>query len=531
MRRQTRGFLAAFLVAAVVLTGCSSKTTPEPSTGGETRKGGTFTFAYGSDPTSLDPQKTPDVGSIHQAIYNTLVIKGPDSKYYPSLAESWAVSDDGKVITFKLKQGIKFHNGEPFNAESVKFTFDRAVNKETKSPQSGGFLGPYEKTEIASEYEVKVYFTSPFAPIFQNLSTSFLAPLPPKAVKEKGDQFGREPVGTGPFKFSKWQTSDVIVLTKNPDWKLAPDWAKNKGPMFLDQVIFKHTPDENSQLLALQNGEIDILDIPGPQVEVARKNPDYQILEATQAGVIYLGINAKKIDVKVRQAIASTINRDEIVENGLFGLAVANYTVISPSVWGYDANLKSKGWPLDLSKAQQLMTEAGYTKNAAGKWEKAGKPFTFEITTYTTQPYPRVSEIVQNQIAKLGIDVKIKTLESASLLAMTPKGEHDAILIAYGWSDPDILFNFLHSSRLANSNRVHYVSSELDKLLEQGRVTLDLNARMKVYQEAQTNVLQNAPWVPLYTNKYVTAVRKDVHGITNAPDGTIYLYDAYKDVK
>jgi peptide/nickel transport system substrate-binding protein len=277
-----------------------------------------------------------------------------------------------------------------------------------------------------------------------------------------------------------------------------------------------------------------VLDIPGPQVEAIRKNPGYQFLESTAAGVVYLGINSQKApfsDPKVRQAIASTIDRDELVTNGLFGLAVANYTPISPSVWGYDEGLKSKGWPLDLAKAGQLLTEAGYKKSAAGKWEKDGKPLTFEIMTYTSQPYPRVAEVVQNQIAKLGITVTIKTLESASLLAATPKGEHDSVLIAYGWSDPDILFNFLHSSRLANSNRVHYVNGDLDKLLEQGRVTLNLDERLKVYQQAQTHILQNAPWVPLYTNKYITAVRNDVKGIKNAPDGTLYLYDAYKDVK
>jgi peptide/nickel transport system substrate-binding protein len=543
MKTQVRN-LAAWLLASVLLAtslaGCTASKQEGPAgekgqaPSTEMKKGGTFTFLYTTDPTSLDPHKTPSTGSPHLLIYDSLVIKGPDLKYYPHLAESWQVSDDGKVITFKLRQGITFHNGEPFNAESVKFTFDRAIDPETKAPQSGGFLGPYEKTEIVSDHEIRVHFKEPYAPIFQNLSTAFLAILPPKAVMEKGDQFGREPVGTGPFRLIKWQNNDSLILERNPDWRLGPPWAQNKGPMHLERVIFKYIPDENTQLLALQNGEIDILDIPGPQVDVVRSNPGFNFMEYVNSGLVYLGINSSKPpynDVRVRQAIASMINREEVVQNALFGMAVPNYTPISPSVFGYDPNLKSKGWPQDLQKAQQLLTEAGYQKNAGGNWEKNGAPLVFEIMTYTTQPYPRVAEVVQNQISKLGIEVKIRTLESASLLAATPKGEHDSILIAYGWADPDILFNFLHSSRLATSNRVHYVNSDLDQLLETGRATLDLDSRMKTYLEAQTNVLHNAPWVPIYTAKFVTAVGKEAIGVSNAPDGTVYLYDAYKEVK
>ncbi len=519
----------------VLLAGCARKTEEAKPTEPEIVKGGTLRITYSSDPTSLDVHLTPSVGLVHSLIYDTLVVFGPDRQYHGHLAESWEVGAGGREITFYLRKGVTFHDGTEFDAEAVKFNFDRLANPDLASP-GATWLGPYERTEVIDKYTVKVIFKEPYSPFLYSLSTEFLAIQSPAAIQKYGDDYGQKAaVGTGPFMFEAWEAGDRITLVRNPNYKWPPFWYENKGPAYFEKVIFYNMPDEMTRLLALENAEIDIVGIPTHAVEDMKAKPNVEVYEAETSSVVYLGINSSKApwsDARLRQAVAHIVDREEIVNVALNGMGVPNPTPISTAVFGYEPSLiEEVVYPRDIERAKTLLAEAGYRDTDGDGWvDKDGKPLVLEIMTYNSDPYPRLAEVVREQIIKAGIKVKIKTLESATLLAATPKGEHDAILIAYGWSDPDILYYFFHSSRLDRTNRVHYVNPQVDQLLEKARTVVDADERFAIYRQIQSIIIRDAPWIPLYTPIACTGVRAEVKGFKLGPRGAYWLHDAYKEV-
>jgi peptide/nickel transport system substrate-binding protein len=527
-----RALITLVLLASVsVLMGsCAGGRAPA----GETTRGGVLTISYGTDPTSLDLHRTPEVGLVHALIYDTLVTVGPDLQYHPHLAKSWTIENRGKEITFQLRDDVKFHDGTPFNAQAVKFNFDRIMDPKIASP-AATWLGTLKEVQVVGDYTVKLVFDQPYSPIFYSLAQTFLGMMSPRAVQECGEEYGHKAaVGTGPFKFESWQAGQQITLVRNEDYKWPPYYYDNKGPAYLQKVVLKCIPDETTRVLAIQNGEIDIVDVPPQSVAQLKERTDLKLYEAELSSVCYLGINCSKkpwSDVRLREAVAHTINREEIIRVALNGLAVPNPTPISPAVFGYDKSLLDVAYKYDVEKAKTILADLGYKDtDGDGYVEKDGKPLTLEIMTYTTDPYPRLAEVVREQIMKAGIKVTIKTLEGATLLAVTPKGEHDSILISYGWSDPDILYYFFHSSRLDRTNRVHYVNPAMDRMLDEARTIVDAQERLNAYRKIQETLLKDAPWIPLYTPIQVTAVRTELKEFKLGPRGAYWLHDAYKEV-
>jgi peptide/nickel transport system substrate-binding protein len=529
MRRRPAALLALCGILLAACGGAAAPTTRGAPGATAPAAPRVLTIAYTDDPTSLDPQKTPSVGLVHSLIYDTLVVQGPDLQYHPALATGWTIAPDGKSITFKLRQDVKFQDGTPFNADAVKFTFDRLMDKATASPGKS-FLGTLTSTTVVDPYTVQLNFSAPYAPIFNSLSTDFCAIISPAAVQKEGDGFGQQPVGTGPFMLKSWSHGQSITLVKNPDYKWGPYYYSDPGPAQYDEIVFKMLPDENTRVLALKNGEVQISDVPATSLSVIQSDPQIQLVKAQSQGITYLGFNVSRApwnDPNVRAAIAHLIQRDQIVQVGLNGLGVPQFTPIPTNVWGFSQAAASKEYNYDPAAAKSILEGDGYKPDANGIMTKDGKPLSLEILTYTTQPYPRVAQVVQNQIQQGGIRVSIKTLESASLLALTPTGNFDSILIAYGWSDPDILYYFFDSANLKTSNRVHLNDPAIDKLLMQGRTTVDPTQRAAVYATLQETLDRMAPWVPLYSAVSETGIRKSVAGVQTLPNGSLLLLDAH----
>ena len=525
--------LLGLLLAACGGSAATTTATKSGSASGATAAASTapkvLTIAYTDDPTSLDPQKTPSVGLVHSLIYDTLVVQGADLQYHPDLATSWTIAPDGKSITFQLRKDVTFSDGTPFNADAVKFTFDRLLDPKTASPGKS-FLGTLTSTTVVDPYTVRLDFSAPYAPIFNSLSTDFCAIISPTAVQKEGDSFGQQPVGTGPFIFKNWAKGQSITLEKNPNYKWGPYYYSNPGPAQYDQIVFKELPEENTRVLALKSGEVQISDVPATSLSVIQSDPNINLVKTQSQGVTYLGFNVSRApwnDPKVRQAIAHLIQRDPIVQVGLGGLGVPQFTPIPTNVWGFDQSVADQEYNYDPAAAKSILESDGYTPGSDGIMTKGGKPLSMEILTYTTQPYPRVAQVVQNQIQAGGIQVTIKTLEAASLLALTPTGNFDSILIAYGWSDPDILYYFFDSANLKTSNRVHLTDPSVDALLLKGRTTVDPTARAAVYKDLQQTIDQLAPWIPLYSIVSETGISKSVAGVQILPSGTMLLLDAH----
>lgn len=494
------------------------------------KSGGTLGVTYSSDPTSLDVHRTPSTSFYHELIFETLVYFGFDLQYHGLLAHSWEFANGGRDVTFFLREGIVFHDGTPMNAEAVAFNFNRVTDPALASPGAGqlsGFLG----ATILGEYVVTLSFEEPISSLLYNLCQMFFGIQSPTAIKKYSEDYGQDvAVGTGPFKFESWEAGDRITMVRNEDYNWAPAYYENRGPSYLDRVVFYSMPDEMTRLLSLMQGSIDISGIPTQYIALFHEEEKVNINEAPVGRVNYLGLNCSKYpwsDVRVRQAIAHTIDRDEIVKVVLNNYAVPNPTPIGTTVLGHDPTLYQLAPAKDIEAGKELLVEAGFRETDSGWLHQDGQPLILEIMTYTTSFYPHLAQVLREQIIQLGIGVEIKTLESATLLAATPKGEHDGISIAYGWSDPDILTYFFHSKNLDRTNRVHYANPVMDQLLDRAQTTIDTLDRIALYREIQEILITESPWINLFTPLDIIGIRSNVIGFMRSPRGSYLIHDVY----
>jgi len=256
MKRKVLWLFLAFLLAAcqvAPVAAPSAGSSSAPAAAGSPKPGGWIKVANIEDPDSLDPHKTimATASSIQAWIYDTLFYIGDDKLPHGLLAESWTVSEDGKTLTIKLRQGRKFHDGTPVDAKAVEFTFQRMLDPKTASPAKDQ-VGPLEKVTAKDDATVEFVFKEPYAPFFFAASTSYLGIISPTAVQKEGDNFSRQPVGSGPFMFKEWKAGADITLVRNPNYVGVRDDRKNKGAPYVEGIIFKNIPEEGTRIAALR---------------------------------------------------------------------------------------------------------------------------------------------------------------------------------------------------------------------------------------------------------------------------------------
>lgn len=516
--------LAGLLVLAMLVGALSTAVHGAPV------RGGVLNIAIDSDPPSLDPHKTPSSSIAHALLYGTLVtVDRRTGEFVPNLADSWTISADGKILTFRLHSGVRFHDGTPFTSEAVKATIDRLIDPATAAP-GASWIGPIERVETPDALTARLVFKQPYAPIFSSLRIPFLAMLSPAAIAKYGKDYGQNPVGTGPFKFRQWIPGDRIVLDRYADYSWGPKFYQNRGAPYADTVILHIVPDESTRGIALERGDLDILPTaPAKEVARLRQSGKYQVFQTAEDGGLYLGLNVTKpllSDVRVRQALGYAINRNEVVDYALERLAVPMDSPLAPTIWGYAKGLKH-AYQYEPDRARRLLGEAGWAPGPGGILQKDGRPLAFTVWTYPRETNVRIAIVLQSQLRKIGVQMNIEQIEVATLLARTAKGDQDAILISYGWPDADILYYFFHSSRMASTNRVHFSNPQVDRFLEQGRVTVDPQKRLAVYRGLQELLLEQAPWIPLASPIDVTFVQPRVRDLYVDKFGTLLLDDAY----
>ena len=526
MKIRQAKWLVALVLVAVFAASCGPA--------GPTVDTSTLTIGIASEPVSLDIHKTSWADIVHGLMYDTLVVLDADNlTYKPWLAEEYSVSEDGTEITFKLREDVTFHDGTPFNAAAVKYTYDRFNDPEMAAPGASA-IGPLDEVVVVDEYTVKLVYSEPYAIAFFVLGGSYFGFVSEQAVNELGEDFGREPVSTGPYMIDELNPGDSVVYKRNPDYKWPNHLVENEGAALFERVVFKIIPDETTRVLALEEGTIDLMGVPSAHAARVEENEDLTVYKEMSNTVTYLGFNHKKApwnDQRIRQAVAHAINKDDIVEFAMEGMAEPAYNLMPPIMWGYWEGASEHIYSHEPDKVKPLLAEAGYdVVDDEGFVTKDGERLTLEITTYSDPEYVRVTENVLTQLRDAGIDAKMRSLERSTLLASTPEGEHDAILILYGYLDPDIFYYFFHSSRLPTTNRCHFVDPEIDALLEEGRTTMDPDARFEVYKEVQTRLAQDGVWVPLFSSYSVTAVRNEVKDFKLHPATKAWLlHDAYKE--
>jgi peptide/nickel transport system substrate-binding protein len=525
MTKSLKLLLISILAISMFLVGCG-KTTDKTSgkkTDSSANKKDTLVFARGGDSTSLDPITTTEGETflVTDNIFENLLFYGDqDTTVHPGLAESWTVSPDGLTYNFKLRQGVKFHDGTDFNADAVVFNFDRWMNGDADKFPYYTMFGGYKKDEghvikevkAIDENTVQFVLKRPQAPFLKNLAMSPFGISSPAAVKKWGDKYREHPVGTGPFKFVEWKQNDRITLEKNPDY-----WQK--GLPKLNKVIIRVIPENTARLNALQNGEVDLMEGLNSSDEAAVKsNTNLQVIERPSMNVGYLGFTTtrKPFDNKlVRQALNMAIDKKSIIASFYGGQAIPAKNPMPPSIEGYNNDVQE--YPYDLDKAKELLKQAGFEKGF--KMDLWAMP--------VARPYmpeaQKVAEVIQESFSKIGVTAKIQTVDWATYLEKATKGEFDAFML--GWTgdngDADnFLYTLLDKDSIGSNNYSYYKNDKLHDILIKAQTENDQAKRNDLYKQAQVIIHDDAPWVPLVHSTPLLAATKDLQGYIPHPTGS-----------
>jgi len=458
--------------------------------------------------------------SIAGLIYNGLVKYDKDMNIVGDLAESWDISDDGLVITFHLRKGVKWHDGKPFTAKDVLYTYQVTVDPKTPTAYAGDFL-KVKKAEVLDDYTFRVTYDKPFAPSLISWSSAVL----PRHLLEGQDitksSLARHPVGTGPYLFKEWLAGQKIVLVSNADYF--------EGRPYVDGHVTRIIPDMATMFLELRARNIDMMGLTPLQYTRQTENnlfrQSFDKYRYLAFAYTYLGYNLKHpffADKRVRQAISYAINKEEIISGVLLGLGKPATGPYKPGTWAYNENVKTYSY--NPQKARELLRAAGWTKtNNDGFLEKDGRPFTFElVTNQGNETRQKCAEIIQRQLKEVGIDVKIRILEWAAFINdFINKRRFEAVIL--GWTiplDPDA-YDVWHSSKTAPEelNFISYKNPEVDALLEKARSTFDQKLRKKYYDRFQEILVEDQPYTFLYVPDELVIISKRFRGIEPAPIG------------
>jgi peptide/nickel transport system substrate-binding protein len=459
-------------------------------------RGGTAIVGTNRDILRMDPHLMTAVATyqVMGNIYEGLIAYDSDFNPVPQLAESWSSSPDGTRWTFNLRKGVRFHNDRPLTAADVKYSIERICNPKTASPRPTAKL-PLKEITVVDDYTVELVLNQPYSAMLYRMDFKNCAIVPREEVEKHGD-LNLHPVGTGPFRFVEWIPMTHVVLEKNEEY-----WGE---PAYLDKVIFKVIPEDFTRTSALKKGEIDLLiGVPPQLVSDLKQNPELSFGEAPGTGVRYMGLNCARppfSDVRIRQAINFAIDRQLIIQAAMFGAAVPAYHNIPPaSPFALDLRLPKR----DINKAKSLLAEAGYENG-----------FEVEINVLGGfSDMQAAGETVQDQLRALNINLKpIPTEPGIYESRVVGKRDYDACITGSSeGADPSLrLENYFMAG--APYNVSDYVNPKVDDILTKAQQAKSKEEAEKYYTSAVQIIMDEAPWIPLYSPNTMNAWRKTLHG-------------------
>ncbi|MBL4786471.1 MAG: ABC transporter substrate-binding protein [Cohaesibacteraceae bacterium] len=479
--------------------------------------GGSMIVTYKDDVSTLDPAIGYDWQnwSMIKSLFDGLMDYKPGTTdLIPDLAESYTISDDGLVYTFKLRSGVKFHNGRVMTSADVKYSLDRVVNPKTQSP-GAGFFGAIAGFDAASadgtslsgiatpdDHTVVITLSRPDATFLHVMAINFASVVPKEAVEEHGEDFGKHPVGTGAFKMAEWTLGQRVVFERNADYY-------NAGLPKLDQIIFEVGQEPIVALLRLERGEIDIAGdgIPPAKFLEVTNDPKYgnTIVEGSQLHTGYVSLNTQMApfdNVKVRRAINMAINKDRIVRI-INGRAVTANQPLPPLMPGYNSDYV--GDKFDPAAAKALLAEAGHPDG-----------FTTELFVANTDPQPRIAQAIQQDLANIGIKAEIKSLAQANVIAAGGEKDQAPMIWSGGMAwiadfpDPSNFYGPILGCGGAVSggwNWSWYCNKELDARAIAADAMADpsqAEARIAEWKAIFSAIQDEAPWVPVFNEQRFT---------------------------
>jgi peptide/nickel transport system substrate-binding protein len=496
------------------------------------KMGGTLVAAIGGEPSTLNLDITTDFYPyvVGGPIYSKLATLGPDSQPVPDLARSWEISADGKVYTFHLNNGVKWHDGRPFTSDDVKFTFEKIIAVYHGSGQT--IFKRVSSIETPDASTVVVTLSEPYAAFFTFIARD--GRIMAKHIYEKGaileNPANIKPIGTGPFRFVAWNRGSDITLERNPDYFVT-------GQPYLDKIVFKIIPDASARLVALEAGEIDYIpayDLENAAIERLQKSKDITVTSKgheSWAAITELMFNMDKApynDVRVRRALSQAIDRKFIVDKAGFGLnKVATGPISSEMAWAYTPDVRI--YPYDPKAAEQLLDEAGVKRGPDGV-----RFHTKVVALRGADIFARTAEIVANQFKAVGVDVQVSILDRATALPQVYTTREFDMFIHSLTTGPDPAIGVERQYAAYNvrpspfTNAAGYRNPQVDKLLADAGVATSRDQRAALYKDFQKIVVDDAPLVWLYEDKTFSAYRNEFGGMHDwGPDSNYDLGRAW----
>ncbi len=467
--------------------------------------------AMDRDPDILDAMKAAWYSDALIYLHDRLISRDYDFRYRPGLATGWDVSEDGLIWILHLRKGVTFHDGTPFTAKDVKWTIDTIKDPKTASPYAGD-LKAIDEVKIIDDHTVQMELKYPFPNLLFNLSNTASGIQKAGCYEEYGEYYGIKTVmGTGPFMFKQWVRGDRIVLVKNPDYNWGPEWMSNRGPALFDELVIRTIPEESSRIMELITGGVHVLrDVPPLQADKLKENPDINLFidQSTRLGYLAYACDKKPFDdVLVRRAINHAVDRETIVKYIFSGYATPAYGYLPPALKDeYLEESEELGYKYDPARAKALLAEAGFPKG-----------FETTLSAENDSTSKRLAEVLQAQLAEVGIKAKIQLYDSASYVAMLKAGQQDLFVRLYSWPNADILDWFLLSTQFPYPNHSRWCDPKTDELINSAATAPTWEIRAERYKEVQQYLIEQAVWCPIYIPDKMLAVRKEVINFKNHP--------------
>jgi peptide/nickel transport system substrate-binding protein len=526
--------LAGFAAALLIFIG--------HSTAGAAGK--EMVIGFLGDATSLNPVVATDGQSYiaEWPMFDSLVELDQSLNVRPLLAESWEVSRDGLTYTFKLKKGVRWHDGKPFTARDVAFTFYSVLDPKVTTPHRAYFdalVGFPELTnkdnpkrpeelaqkpiEVLDDHTVRFHLRYPYGAFLAVLVNPRAGIVPEHLLKGTDlntAEFNRKPVGTGPFRFVEWRRGDRLVMEANPQY--------HGGRPALDRLIYRVIPDAVVLLQELRAGGVEFIENP-PLTEVARlkQTPGLQVLVADNTSYTYLGYRqdlAPFDDLRVRRAFYHAIDTGTLVRQVLQGYAVVATGQFPPSSWAFDASVKA--YPYDPARAKALLAEAGWKPGADGILVKDGKRLSFSLRhDQANQSVKDTAVVLQEYLKNVGAEARLEALDWPTFVKKLFASDFEAIVVAWtNFHDPDpFAYTIWHSSQWKGRNFAHYKNAKVDEAIEAARRAGSQAERKRHYAEFSKLLMADAPYVFLYFPQQVYVTRQAYEGFVPIPTyGGIY---------
>lgn len=496
---------ASATTAAAATTQAAAATTAAVAGGKAPKAGGTLKIGVQQDVVGLDPHLTNATASyrVLENVYSGLLRFNEKLEIQPDLATEYSATDP-TTYTFKLRKGVKFHNGRELKAEDVKYSLNRIKDPATASPRAGQFA-PVDSIETPDDYTVVIKLKQPYAPLLSTLADVTNVIVPKEVVDANGGKLDKVAVGTGPFKLTEYVPNTRIRLDKNPDYFLP-------GKPYLDTIIFQPIPDDTARSTAVRTGAVDMVEYyPAKDLSLIKGDSKITTYGDGNNNVRFLAFNLKVKpfdNVKVRQAIAWAVDRQQVLEAAVSGAGTPlNGGPFLPSFW---PGLQTPVYKQDLAKAKQLLTEAGFPNGFTAKLKN----------TPTYSFLGNAGIVVQEQLKAIGINFEIVSEEWSVFLKDYLNKDFEAAVSGYsGFVDPNRDLDNTYVTGRQN-NFMSYSNPDFDKLVAQAATISDQAQRAKLYQEAQTILANDAPMVFLYAANQYEAAQSYVKGYLHFPNGS-----------